>query len=504
MKARRILMLVLASAAASLLLAGTAVASWSANGPGRGYSSARTLGSPATPTTSASGRQVTVNWSAPSTGAPPTGYIVKRYDNSNNQATIGSACSGTVTGTSCTETSVPAGTWTYTVTAARGNWRGNESPKSSSVTIAAPDLTLSPTTVTSFPASLSGQITSFTVGQTITYRLDDPSTGTVLTGSTTPSTVPANGQATVSVTMPAGTSNGSHTVYAVGSGGETASRGITVDAPKVTASVIAKSNGGRAGKIRQGGTYYVFANVSGSGSPPTGLASLTADVSTVTTGQTAAPLSNGSFTVGGQSYNYRSAVLTANATLSEGSKAYTVRLTDSGGTVTNSNYSVTVDNTRPTATDVQTTNVSGGTTGRAEPGDTMTLTFSEQMEETSVLAGWSGAATNVVVRLNNSTTDTVTIFNASNATQLPLGTINLARTDYTASSRTFGATGTPSTMVMSGNEVTLTLGTASGSVTTAAAASAMTWTPATGATDVAGNTAQTTSATESGASDLNF
>lgn len=504
MRAWRILLRVLAAAAASLLFAGTAVASWNANGSGHGYSGARTLGSPAAPTVSASGRQVTVNWSAPSTGAPSTGYVVKRYDDSNNQATIGSGCSGTVTGTSCTETSVPTGTWTYTVTAARGNWRGTESPKSGSVTIAAPELSLSPTTVNSFPTSLSGQIASFTAGQTITYRLDDPSTGTVLTGSTTPSTVPANGQATASVTIPAGTSNGSHTVYAVGSGGETASRSISVNAPKVTASVIAKSNGGRPGKIRQGGTYYVFANVSGSGSPPTGLASLTADASAITTGQTAAPLSNGSFTVGGQSYNYRSAVLTANATLSEGSKAYTVRLTDSGGTVTNSNYSVTVDNSRPTGTDVQTTNVSGGTAGRAEPGDTMTLTFSEQMEEISVLAGWSGAATNVVVRLNNATNDTVTIYNATNTTLLPLGTVNLGRSDYTASNRTFGATGTPSTMVMNGNQVTLTLGTASGSVTTAAAASAMTWAPATGATDVAGNTAQTTTATESGASDLNF
>lgn len=499
---RRIVMLI--AAAAFLLPAGTAEASWNSDGFGRSYTAARSLGTPAAPAVALSGRQVTVNWIAPSAGAPPTGYVIKRYDNSNNQGSIGSACSGTVTGTSCTETSVPTGTWTYTVTTARGNWRGAESPRSNSVTVSAPGLTLTPTTVTSFPTTLSGQITGFTAGQTITYRLDDPSAGAVLTGSTTPSSVPASGQATVSVAIPSGTSNGPHTVYAVGSGGETASRAITVNAPKVTASVIAKTSGGRGGRIRQGGTYYVYASVSGTGNPPTGLAAITSDVSAITTGQTSAALSNGSFTVEGQSYNYRSAVLTANATLSEGSKSYSVKLTDAGGTTTTANYSVIVDNSRPTGADVQTTNVSGGTAGRADPGDTITLSFSEQMEETSILAGWNGSATSVVVRLNNATNDTVTVYNAANTTLLPLGTISLARSDYTTTNRTFGATGTSSTMVMSGNAVTLTLGTASGAVTTAAAASAMVWTPATGAIDVAGNTAQTTTATESGGSDLNF
>ena len=62
---------------------------------------------------------------------------------------------------------------------------------------------------------------------------------------------------------------------------------------------------------------------------------------------------------------------------------------------------------------------------------------------------------------------------------------------------TFGATGTPSTMTMSGNSVTITLGTASSTTaaTTAAAAANMIWTPAGGA-DLAGNTSATTAYTE--------
>ena len=155
--------------------------------------------------------------------------------------------------------------------------------------------------MTSFPSALSGQLDGFVAGQTIAYRLDNPSSGTILSGSTTPSTIPANGHASVSVTIPAGTANGAHTVYAVGSGSDQAQMPITVNAPRVSTSVIAKSTGGRDGKIKQGGTYHVYANVTGSGNPPAGLASLTADVSAITTGQTAVALTNGSYTVGGQS-----------------------------------------------------------------------------------------------------------------------------------------------------------------------------------------------------------
>lgn len=505
---RSSLPLLLALVLAVLVTAAPADAAWNAGsgGGGRSYSKADSLGAVvAAPTVSVSGRRVTVAWSAPGGSVAATGYEVKRYNTSNNPQSIGASCSGTVTGLSCVESGVPPGTWKYSVTARRGNnWRGAESPQSANAVVGSPALTLSTSTVNSFPTTLTGQITNFTDGQTVTYRLDDPNTGTLLSGSISPSPVPNNGTAGVSVTVPSGTSNGGHTIYAIGGGGDQASAPITVTAPKVTDSVIAKSTGGRAGRIRQGGTYFVYANVSGTGNPPAGLASLTADVSAITTGQTAATLSNGSFTVQGQSYNYRSASLTANAVLSEGSKAYTVRLTDSGGTVTNSGYSVIVDNTRPTASDVQTANASGGTAGRAELGDTLTLSFSEQIEETSILSGWSGGATNVVVRLNNGSPDTVTIYNATNTTLLPLGTVNLARTDYTTASRTFGLTGTPSTMVTSGNNVTITLGTASGAVTTAAAPAAMIWTPSSTATDIAGNTALTTIATESGTLDLDF
>jgi hypothetical protein len=66
-----------------------------------------------------------------------------------------------------------------------------------------------------------------------------------------------------------------------------------------------------------------------------------------------------------------------------------------------------------------------------------------------------------VVRVNDGglSNDTATIFNSANTAQLPLGSVNLGRTDYTLANITFGATGTASTMTMSGNAITIKLGT---------------------------------------------
>jgi hypothetical protein len=204
-------------------------------------------------------------------------------------------------------------------------------------------------------------------------------------------------------------------------------------------------------------------------------------------------------------YNYRTASVTANAVLTAGSYTYSITATDvAGNSGTQTGFTVTVDNTAPTGSDVQTANGPGGTVGKAEAGDTVTLTFGEPIDPNSVLAGWTGASSSVVVRINNASPDTLQVWNASNTAQVPLGTVSLANGSYVSANRTFGATGTASTMIMSGSSITITLGTASGTTGTVTTSGVMSWPPTATLTDRAGNACSTLSVSESGSADVEF
>lgn len=228
---RRALVASMLAITALAAFATPAGATWNDQGSGSAYSAAKSMPAGNAPTASVSGRNVSLNWSASSGSVPVDGYIVRRYSTGGAQQAIGADCSGTVAGLACTEHAVPAGAWRYTVTPTHLNWRGAESPQSAPVTVGAATLTLDSSTVSSLPATLTGQIANFITGQTVSFRLDDPSTGTVLSGSITPSPVPGDGSASVSVTLPSGTANGSHTIYAVGDQGDTASAPVTVAVP---------------------------------------------------------------------------------------------------------------------------------------------------------------------------------------------------------------------------------------------------------------------------------
>ena len=492
---------------AACVVPGAASAAWSGTGSATGRAQAATMPAGSAPTVSLTGRSVTVSWAAATLlGQNADGYTVTRYDSSGATQTVGSGCSGTISALTCTESSVPAGSWTYTVTPSLHAWTGSESPRSTPVTIQSPGLGItSTTTLTSLPATVTASVTGYLAGQSVAFKLDS-STGTSLASTLSPTSIPASGSATATITVPAGTAQGSHTIYAVGSLGDTASATFTVNRPTVSSAVIAKSAGGAGGFIKQGGSYYVYANVTGSGTPPAGLGSLTADVSAITAAQTAAALTSGSYTVGGQTYNYRSALLTAKSTLAAGSDSFTLKATDTAGTATATSYLVTVDNTAPRASNIQTANVAGGTAGKPELGDAMTLTYTKAIDPNTVQSSWSGAATPVVVKIvdGGSHDDTLEVLNASTSAQLPFGTIDLGRKDYVSQTTTFGASGTASTMVLSGSAITVTLGTPSATAGTAAATGTLTWTPSATVTDPAGNAMGTTAVTETGPADKDF
>lgn len=159
-----------------------------------------------------------------------------------------------------------------------------------------------------------------------------------------------------------------------------------------------------------------------------------------------------------------------------------------------------VDNTAPVPTDVQTTNRAGGTLGRPEAGDTVVYTFSEPVRPESVLAGWTGAATPVTVRMTQGTPDLLSVANAANSALLPLGSTAVGTRHVTAT-----LTVPSSSMAVVGSTIVVTLGTPpSGSIATATQTVAMQWTPVAGPTDRAGNPLTLTGVAESGVADPEF
>jgi hypothetical protein len=230
---------------AALVLAPGASASWDSSAGGFATAKARTMPTGSTPTAVRSNRSVTVSWTQASFSGGPavSGYQVRRYSTAGVLQTIGSGCNTTISGLTCTETAVPAGSWRYSVTPRQGLWAGAESARSATVTVSAPTLSLTPTTVATTPATLTGSIANFIPGQTVTFRLDNATTGTLLTGSISPTPVQSSGAAGVSLTLPVGVTAGTHRVFAVGSGGESARSGVITVGPAFVKNVGQSSCG---------------------------------------------------------------------------------------------------------------------------------------------------------------------------------------------------------------------------------------------------------------------
>ena len=144
---------------------------------------------------------------------------------------------------------------------------------------------------------------------------------------------------------------------------------VVVDntAPSVATIIAASTGTNPQGFVKQGGAYRVYANVSdlpsGAGaSSAVDASSITADVSSVTSGQSAVALSACGSCGPGSAYAYQSPQLTASNPLSEGTKAYSVTASDNLGSSTSTAANVQVDNTAPSVVAV----VANTTTG--EPG----------------------------------------------------------------------------------------------------------------------------------------
>jgi predicted flavoprotein YhiN len=119
----------------------------------------------------------------------------------------------------------------------------------------------------------------------------------------------------------------------------------------------------------------------------------------------------------------------------------------------------------------------------------MVYTFAGAPSPSLILAGWSGAATTVTLRINdNGTNDSVTILSSGGTQVAALGSVQLGG-DYADKQ---GITVTGSTMTLAGNVVRVVLGTPNRQTFAQQKVGTMVWTAPTG------------TATESGPADNEF
>ncbi|KAA1379861.1 Ig-like domain-containing protein [Aeromicrobium fastidiosum] len=198
---------------------------------------------------------------------------------------------------------------------------------------------------------------------------------------------------------------------------------------------------------------------------------------------------------------------TTNGTAGVADGTYDLRavLTDSDGRTTTSTVVTNriVDNTAARGVDVQTTN--GGTAGRIDAGDTMVFTFSEQMDLSSIYAGWSGSATLGTVRVRGALSGASNVLDVTAPSNVRLGTVDLIENFSLLFDNTADMSMTASTVTVDGvarTVVTIKVLSASGYQVSSPAT--MVWTPSAAALDLAGNPTSTATVSESGQPDLDF
>jgi hypothetical protein len=132
--------------------------------------------------------------------------------------------------------------------------------------------------------------------------------------------------------------------------------------------------------------------------------------------------------------------------------------------------------------------VDHGLAGRPEAGDELVFTFAGPVDPNLVLAGWDGSATPATVHIEGPGRDDVlTVYSAAdNSLLTELGSVQTDR-DYASAADFVG-----SQMTLSGDTITIVLGTPSGTVYRDPSAKELVWTTPQGA------------ATESGHPDSDF
>jgi hypothetical protein len=174
-----------------------------------------------------------------------------------------------------------------------------------------------------------------------------------------------------------------------------------------------------------------------------------------------------------------------------------------------------VDNAPLRGFDVQASN--GGVLGRVGAGDTLTLTYDDQVQLDSLVAGWTGGSRTVGLRLRDGSAagglggeDVLDVFTTTGlTTAVPLGTVNTRGNYVKGQPMVFSATMTAETLTVNGVSATRIVLrfdalTSADNGRSFRSSRTMTWTPSAGARDLAGTAASTAPTDERGALDRDF
>ncbi len=204
-------------------------------------------------------------------------------------------------------------------------------------------------------------------------------------------------------------------------------------------------------------------------------------------------------------------------TVADGQYDFRAILTDGTGkeTISATVAGRRVDNSPLRGADIQAANGTG-IPGRMDAGDTLSFTYSQQVNLASVTPGWTGAALPVTLRLRDgnllgtgNSGDTLDVQRPGSTVNL--GTVN-TKGNFAKNRKTvtYNATMTAATVTVAGvpsTVVTVTLGSpasGAGSIRTFSNGASMVWTPTSSVTSTAGVPSSLAPATETGVLDRDF
>lgn len=497
--ARRAAVAALAVAAAA---PAAAPAFWAALGSGTVSAGVATLGAPAL-TASGGAGQAALDWTpvVPPGGAGAVSYAATR---DGAPVTSGGCAPAAITGTACTDTTAPAGSHTYVVTASWRSWTAASDSASATVAparfvLAGPAATTAgvATSVTITAQDASGATsTAYTGMRSLTFA------GASAIGTNTPTAGGTAFGSPTSVAFSGGTATVSLRLYRAEAAAVTAAAGQTttptplaITVNKAAAQTTASAGGGQTTTLGAPFGQPLVALVADAyGNPyagvPVTFTAPTSGASAAIAGATATTNGSGLATSG---------TVTANTTL--GSYQATAAASGAGSAT----FALT--NVQAAVAQVDLVNRAGGTAGLLEADDLVVIRFSQRLQPSSICTGWTGtpARTGATVAMSRSANNVPTYMTVGAPTGCSTFRFQNGATGLNLGTQPYFTQGNSRNGTFANSEVryddtartlTVKLGAYTGSTLGPVSTTSATFTPVAGMLDAYGQAVATTSRTD--------